>query len=104
MSMSIHLAGSNSRAIASAALALCALATPAALGAPGGEPKAVSIADLKRAYLACARAALRGPLDGGAIMRCSVVYEELKERGFYGDFEKLLTWFRAQPPLRSVGP
>jgi hypothetical protein len=36
-------------------------------------------------------------------MKCSVVYEELKQRAFGGDFHKLLAWSKAQPPALNTG-
>jgi hypothetical protein len=64
------------------------------------ELKAVSIDALKTAYLACDQAAVEGRLSGAAVMQCSVIYEELKQRAFGGDFEKLLAWSRSIPSVR----
>ncbi len=76
----------------------------AASGAPSVQADAierqqpeVSIETLKRAYLACNRAAMQEQLTGRAIMTCSVIYEQLKQRAFGGDFDKLLAWSRANP-------
>lgn len=63
---------------------------------PSGELKEVPIDELKKAYLACGRAAMSGQLNTAEIMQCSVVYEELKLRAFGGDFEKMRAWSRAQ--------
>lgn len=76
-------------------LPLCfALAAPLAHGEP---PKDPSVEELKRAYLSCSDAALGGRLNNGGIQQCSVVYEELKQRAFDGDFERLLAWSKGQP-------
>lgn len=79
-----------------AALVLVGGAAPAALGHShqSAEVERLSIEQLKRFYLWCARAATDGQLDNGAIMQCSVFYEALKERAFGGDFERLLAWSR----------
>ena len=63
---------------------------------PSGELKEAAIDELKKAYLACGRAALGSQLNTAEIMQCSIVYEELKLRGFGGDFEKMRAWSRAQ--------
>ncbi len=65
-----------------------------------GKPIVIPIDELKSVYLACNRAATGGQLNTGGIMKCSVVYEELKRRAFGGDFHKLLAWSKAQPPAR----
>ena len=56
----------------------------------------MSIADLKRVYLACDRAADDGRLTRAGVMHCSVVYETLKRRAFGGDFDRLREWSRTQ--------
>ena len=89
-------------ALGVAAMALAALGTPMAQGqSPNGELKDVSKDDLKRLYLSCDRAASSGQLNSTGIMRCSVVYEELRLRAFGGDFDKLRAWSRAQPSERD---
>jgi len=62
--------------------------------------KDAPIDELKRIYLACDRAAINGELDTAGIRQCSIVYEELKRRAFGGDFDELLAWSKAQPPVR----
>jgi|AP12_2_1047962.scaffolds.fasta_scaffold01352_4 hypothetical protein len=92
------------RRTATALVWLVALTTPLAHSqAYGGKPIVIPIDELKSAYLACNRAATRGRLNTGGIMKCSVVYEELKQRAFGGDFHKLLAWSKAQPPARVTG-
>jgi len=83
---------------------LVALTTPLAHSQTyGGKQRVIPIDELKGAYLACNRAAIRGRLNTGGIMKCSVVYEALKQRAFDGDFHKLLAWSKAQPPARVIG-
>ena len=78
---------------------LVALATSMAYGqSPNGDLKDASIDELKSAYLSCSGAAVSGRLNTGGITQCSVVYEELKQRAFGGDFAKLLDWSKAHPP------
>lgn len=59
---------------------------------------------LKQVYLDCERRAANGDLDTSEIMKCSVVYEELKRSAFGGDFKLLKAW--ADPhvaaPRRSL--
>jgi hypothetical protein len=61
----------------------------------------LTVGQLKTRYLACDSAAMRGELGSGAIAGCSVVYEELKQRGFGGDFGRLLTWSKSQPGVAA---
>lgn len=49
---------------------------------------------LKREYLKCDRAAAEGRLDMLSAVRCSLLYEELRDRVFDGDFDALLAWWR----------
>jgi hypothetical protein len=86
-----------------AMLMLVASAPSMAYGESAGrELDGAPIDALKRAYLFCSRAAVEGRLDTGAIMQCSVVYEELKRRAFDGDFDKLIAWSKAQSPAREI--
>lgn len=101
--MGTYTAESQSRRSAAIALILFALAAPAAQGQSTGRERETSIDDLKRAYLLCDREALGGRLTNGAIMQCSIVYEELMRRAFGGHFDKLLAWSRAQMPHEGAG-
>ena len=74
------------------ALALAALAASAE-PAPAPPPGA-SMEDLQGVYLACDRAATRTVLDVAAATFCSRYAEELLQRGFAGDFDMLLRWWR----------
>jgi hypothetical protein len=64
----------------------------------------VSIDELKRLYLSCSEEALSGTLSFEEILRCSAVYEELKQRAFGGDYDKFRAWSSTQPaePRRSA--
>jgi hypothetical protein len=53
--------------------------------------------DLKKMFLACDGAAATGLLGAGEAGACSLVYEELKDRVFRGDFQALVAWWKAQP-------
>jgi len=90
--------------VGAAALVLLAAEAPSARGyTPGGASQAIPVDELKRTYLACNRAATASRMSSGSIMQCSIIYEELKRRAFGGDFDKLLAWSRAQPPVRTTG-
>lgn len=95
---------------AAGAAAVFALGLPAegALAAQGqaadSELKDVSVDELKRLYLSCDRAASEARLNTTGIMRCSVVYEELKLRAFGGDYDKLRAWSKAQPTVQGGDP
>ena len=68
-------------------------ATSAALGQPGAPARTgMPSEDLKTAYLECERSAVSGRLPAGEIMMCSIIYEELKERAFDGDFTRWKAW------------
>ena len=73
------------------------LRTPAPL-APFEEAVAeigtLTEAELKRFYLKCARASVRGRISGGEIQLCSVGYEQLLQRVFGGNFREFLEWRR----------
>jgi hypothetical protein len=49
---------------------------------------------LKRLLLACDDAANRHLLDSGSAFACSIGYEALLRRGFGGDFQAMLGWWR----------
>lgn len=85
--------------VAFAALMLAAPVAPLAYGQTAGdEPGKASVAELKSAYMACNRDALSGRQDTGTVMQCSVVYEKLLQRGFGGNFYKLLAWSKGRAP------
>ncbi|MEO8187473.1 MAG: hypothetical protein ABI580_08955 [Burkholderiaceae bacterium] len=80
------------------AMILCtALTSVTAFGqSESGDKKQLTIAELKTIYLDCDRDTMRGLLGGDGAKACSVVYEELKNRAFDGDFDKFRAWSRAQ--------
>jgi len=85
-----------------AVLLILAAALPAAHSqAPHLELKDLTVAELKKVYLSCNTSAANGQLGAGDIKQCSMVYEELKFRGFGGDFLALLAWSRSQAPLQD---
>jgi hypothetical protein len=49
---------------------------------------------LKAIFMQCADAASEQVLDFGSAAACSIGYEALLKRGFSGDFEALLAWWR----------
>jgi len=80
---------------AGCAICVLALAPLAASAAPGPAPQPdLSMDDLQGVYLSCDRAATRTVLDVAAATFCSRYAEELLQRGFAGDFDLLLEWWR----------
>jgi hypothetical protein len=71
-----------------ASAAACAQADRLQLGT-------VSVDKLKTAYLNCASRSEREVLDPGTARTCSLAAEELLQRGFAGNFEQLLAWWRS---------
>jgi hypothetical protein len=58
------------------------------------------IEELKGVYVGCEQAAAANRLDGDDVMYCSLVYEELKERAFGGEFRRIKSWLdRQKMPL-----
>lgn len=51
---------------------------------------------LKSTYLQCERLAQATTLDFGIAAHCSMVYEELKQRVFAGDFDRLHVWWQQE--------
>ncbi|MBO9649213.1 MAG: hypothetical protein J7605_11915 [Variovorax sp.] len=58
------------------------------------DPQRAQVAELKTVYLTCEQAASRTILDMAAAAFCSRYAEELLRRGFAGDFNQLLAWWR----------
>jgi len=75
-----------------------ALAMVTAVAAPPDRSHlaAVTVDELKVAYLECDRRASHALLDVADAAHCSMVFEELKQRAFGGDWNRLLAWWRAQ--------
>jgi hypothetical protein len=73
------------------AVALPAAPHPAAL-----LPSDLSVDRLKAAYLECDLWARTTLIDSGTAGLCSTIGEELMRRGFDGDFDALLAWWRSE--------
>jgi hypothetical protein len=71
-------------------------ATTAHAASDGVRSAALTTDKLKSAYLDCESRATTEFLDAGDAANCSVVYEELKQRVFGGDLDRLLAWWRSQ--------
>lgn len=59
------------------------------------ELSAVPVAELKASYLECDQLASTSLLGFGAAVECSMLSEELLERGFGGSFQQMLKWWRS---------
>ena len=79
-------------------IATLALLAGSRVIAQAGTPHtpAIPLEKLKSAYLQCEQTAVSGRLGTGDIMLCSVLYEELKQRAFGGDFPRLKAWADGQ--------
>jgi hypothetical protein len=70
---------------------------------------ALTVDELKVLYLECDHRAGQTLLGAAEGAHCSMVAEELKQRGFGGDFGRLFAWWRAQgraepkPSAQGVG-
>lgn len=71
------------------ALALFVLAAQAT---GEGADGILSLEELKERYLDCEVEAFDGPMDFGQAAVCSHYYEELKDRAFGGEFDRIRTW------------
>ncbi len=80
-----------------ASVMLLSLSALVANAQPPDRPhlKALSVPELKAAYLECDQLASTTLLDSGTAATCSMVSEELLERGFDGNFKHLLAWWRS---------
>jgi len=81
-----------------------ALAVAAAFGA-GGSAVAhdtVPLAALERAYLECDALATRRVPAPAVVEGCSLVAEALLQRGFGGDLDRLLAWWRGARASAAV--
>ena len=57
---------------------------------------ALTVDELKLMYLECNGRASQTLLGPGEAAHCSMAVEELKQRGFGGDFGRLLAWWHEQ--------
>jgi len=78
------------RALVLSVAAITVAAAPPALA----DPQRAQVDELKAVYLSCDRVASRTILDMAAAAFCSRYAEELLRRGFAGDFDTLLAWWR----------
>jgi len=80
---------------AAAALTLALQAVLAVAETPlpfaGGEPP---LRELEFAYLECDRLTAGGYADVETYVRCKQVGDELMQRGFDGDFDRLIAWWQ----------
>jgi hypothetical protein len=88
------------RFIVSAALAASALGAVVHT-APARAQAVVALSQapverLKRLYLECDRVTSRERVDATQFAQCAMVGDELLRRGFDGDFDRLLAWWRAE--------
>lgn len=65
--------------------------------------QSLTTAELKRLYLACDFHASASRLSTSDVMHCSILSEELKNRVFGGDLDRLLVWWRTQRLLQEDG-
>ncbi|HEX6364464.1 MAG TPA: hypothetical protein VFZ93_16015 [Albitalea sp.] len=80
----------------------------AAAAAAAAEPVTARAAEpaldtLKAAYLECDRRASQAVLDRATATQCSVVAEQLLQRGFEGDLDRLLDWWRRERTSQVPG-
>lgn len=57
---------------------------------------------LKAMFMQCAAQANEQVLDFGSAAACSIGYEALLKRGFSGDFQALMAWWRTQRDTDST--
>ena len=57
---------------------------------------AVDIPTLERAFIECDHRSMQTMLSAAEAAICSMVFEDLKQRGFEGDFGKFMAWWRIQ--------
>lgn len=63
----------------------------------------LSIDTLKAAYLACDRRMSSQRVDTTLAQRCGAIGEALQQRGFGGDFDRLIDWWRQERGADSTG-
>lgn len=77
-------------------LALAVVSTASTAQPDRSHLAALTVDELKLLYLECDRSAGQTLLGAAEAAHCSMVHEELNQRGFGGDFRKLLAWWQAQ--------
>ena len=65
-------------------------------GYPPAGLTGLPVEQLKQTYLACERQTQARLIPFGDAAECSIVADELLARGFGGDFNRLLAWWRTQ--------
>jgi len=61
-----------------------------------------SVAQLKTIYLRCAEVSSRVVLDRATMGRSSAAADELRDRGFNGNFEQLIAWWHlTRAPMQN---
>lgn len=81
---------------ATLALSIALVALSAAAQPQRSPLDALTVAQLKTAYLECDRRASSVMLDAGEAANCSFVHEALKQRAFGGDFDRLLARWKSE--------
>jgi hypothetical protein len=61
-----------------------------------GHVTVQTIDQLKSTYIDCDRRASVAMLDFGDAANCSMAHEELKQRGFGGDWNRMLAWWQSE--------
>lgn len=83
--------------------ALLALLLGLAAATPMARDRAPSVEQLMAAYLACDRLMSRQRVEPALAQRCAAVGERLLQRGFDGDFERLIAWWQgARAPIAAA--
>ncbi len=77
-------------------LALAVVSTASTAQPDRSQLAALTLDELKLVYLECDRRAGQTLLSVTEAVHCSMAAEELKQRGFGGDFGRLLAWWHEQ--------
>jgi len=77
-------------------LALSVVSTASTAQPDRSHLAALTVDELRHIYLECDRRAAQTLLGAAEAAHCSMAAEELKQRGFGGDFGRLLAWWQAQ--------
>jgi hypothetical protein len=74
------------------------------LMAQAAPPQASAITQLQKLWLECDRLASTTLVDPGTAADCSRVHEQLLQRGFDGDFRRMLAWWQANRSTAQSAP
>jgi hypothetical protein len=80
----------------------CVAMVLSAGGGASASTEMQSVNQLKDSYIACENAARSTMLRREDAMQCSIIYEELKQRAFNGDFRLLKIWYDTSRPSASA--